>query len=618
MRKCTSCGIECTDDDLFCASCGNKVEEQEPEKVEKVEEQEPEKIEKVEQQEPVKPEEPTTVNCEFCGETVSSTESTCTKCGAQLKYSKQASIEAATGEFVSSNIKKLKKAGKKGVSKIKETVESDNTKGLIEKNKKWIPVIGAAVVVLLVLIIGVPKLLKGNKFDSYGANALSFAYNNDDLMIFTNKKVVAEIMDSDFTNPKFSLSGTKAVAIEDYDRREGGTLYLIDAGSKKEIDDEVVSYVISDNGNSVAYFNEYDSEKGTATLMLYNGKKSTEIEDDILLNREESLFVISPDGSAIAYVEFDDNKMTGYISKNGKSPEKLGKNKMAIALSDKANYIYYVESDDNNSSMDIYVMRGKKETKLVPDAYNISQMTFNKDYSQVIYSYDGKTYISVKGNDKKRLASDTADILLPDNCQVKTTSITKTIGAKSFAKTLVATFDAVYYLNAKFETNKIVSNFDWVKVSSDMSQLAYIDYSDDLHLVTNLSKEKPKDLEFDKAEDVDGFALTDDGKTIYYVNDDEELYSIKKSNKPKKIADDVNASYLATIGKKLFFLVDYKNTGTMFYSTGSNKVELKNADEVSNFYKYGNGIIFNTSDGGESITYGTTNGTKIDKLFEND
>ena len=631
MKKCSNCGAEYTDEDVFCGSCGNKIEGQEPVKAEepvKVEEaakaEEPVKAEEpamvVEPAKVVEPEKPSTVDCEFCGETVSISQETCTKCGAQLKFSKQASIEEKTGDFISGNIKKLKKAGKKGVAKIKETVESDDTKNIIEKNKKWLPLVGVAIIALIVLIIAVPKLIKGNKIDTYGSKALSYTYGDDGLIFFTTQKKVAEISGSDYNGPMFSLDKTKAAVIEDFRRREGGTLYLINSENKKKIDDDVTSYVISEKGNAIAYLKDYDSDDDTSTLMLFNGKKSVKIKDDIQVNSGNAFLAISPDGSAVSYVEYDNYEATSYISKNGKKPERFGRDKAVFALSNKAKHVYYAETNDSNYRMDVYVKTGKKETKLIPEADDISGMIFNKDHTQVIYSYDNKSYISVNGNEKKRLMSDEVSVLLPANAQANFSSDIEilTVGIKSFANSLLRSYEGVYYLNKNLETNRIIRGFDEIVVSSDLSQIAYTDYSGDLYLVTKLNKENPKVLELDKAEDVYGLVFTDNGKRIYYVNDDEELFHINKSNKPKKISDDVYYRYLSTIGNKLFFLVDYRNTGVLHYTTGSKKVEIKNADEVSDFYLLGKGIIYNVLDGRDRATYGTNNGSKVNKLFEND
>ncbi|HHU72815.1 MAG TPA: zinc ribbon domain-containing protein [Clostridiales bacterium] len=613
MRKCNSCGAECDDNILFCKYCGYKLEEQALEDQPVDEQIEPETTESTTVEE-----EPEFIECEFCGETVSTTETVCTKCGAQLDYSKQASLEEATGEFVSTNIKKLKKAGEKGVKKIKSSVDSDKTKEIVNKNKKWLPFVGAAVLVLIILIIAVPKLIKGSKLDSYGKDTLNFTYHEGNAIFYNDQKFIAEVDNAQYLHPNFNLSRTKAGAIEDEGTYEGGTLYLIDSEGKKEIDDDVISYVISDNGNSVAYFKDYDYDENTATLMLYDGKKSKEIEDDIPVYHGNASIVISPNGSAVAYLEYEDDEYTGYISVNGKSPEKLGKNKICIALSDNAKYVYYIKFDPIDYKSEIYV-KSNDDTKLVPDTMSLDEIFFNKDYSQIIFSYDYKTYISVKGNDKKKLFGDSSTLLLPSNTQIKDNGDgIQVVGIKTFADMLLKTESEIYYLNGKFDANRLTRGYDRVVISHDMEQVAFTDYSGNLYLIDKIRVKDPVEIELDKAEDVTNLVYSDNGKRIYYVNEDEELYQITKSNKPKKIADDVEASRIVTLGDKLFFLVDYRDTGALYYTTGSNKVEVKDADEVSYLYRVGKGIIYSYRDGDEQIIYGTNNGAKISKIYEID
>ena len=97
-----------------------------------------------------------------------------------------------------------------------------------------------------------PKLIKGNKIDTYGSKALSYTYGDDGLIFFTTQKKVAEISGSDYNGPMFSLDKTKAAVIEGFRRREGGTVYLLNSETKKKIDDDVTSYVISEKGNAIA------------------------------------------------------------------------------------------------------------------------------------------------------------------------------------------------------------------------------------------------------------------------------------------------------------------------------------------------------------------------------
>lgn len=648
MKICSNCGAQCEDNSVFCTACGEKITQPEQNKqqtdipvvndqeITATQSQVEETIQSQTQNKSVQSQvhteaavlsqvqaEPTYIKCEFCGETVLSTETVCPKCGAQLRYSKQASIEAATGEFISSNLKKLKKAGTEGIDKIKTAVDSvdkDKTKQLMDKYKKYIPVAGAALVLLIVLFIAVPRLMRVPKFDTYGANALTYYSAEDEMVVYNNKKVIAEVEDAYYDMPSFSLDRTKAAILCDYNSEEGGTLYFVDSKGEKNIDDGVMVYEIAASGNAVAYFTDFDSLERTATLMLYNGKKSIEIKDDINIGFYENAEInISPDGRTVTFVEYDGEDFASYVSVNGKTPKKLGNNQKCVAVANNGKYIYYIDYDEDEYSGELYVKSGNDEVKLASDAESLGDFLFNKDYSQVLFHYDSKTYISVKGNEKVKILSDTAYPFLPLNTiQMQQNNSNMVYGINSFADKLVRASEGIYYIDGKLETNKITDSNYQAVITNDMNKLVYMDYSESLYIVTRLNSNNPKEVELDAADDVIGFAMSEDGKRIYYVNEDEELYAITASNKPKKIADDVYTSSLIALGNKMYFLVDYSDTGSLYYTTGSRKTAVKNADEISYVYRLGNGLVYQEGNYDERIIYSTSNGSSFKKIFEAD
>lgn len=617
MKRCTYCGVENEDDSNFCMACGSRFEDtapsqelavqqeteeiqettvaqetdksQEPAVMQEIEKrQEPAMVHEVERlQEPVMAQEPEKSRCKACGAYIEANEKFCPQCGVEQGSSKIVEIKEVI-------IKKL------------------------PKDKKMIaPIVGGILLALIVLII-VPKLFKGSKYDTFGANALDLAHVGTDMFFYNNKKIVDEIENSDIRYTTFSIDRTKVAYIEDYDWDEGGTLYLFDEKGKKEIDDGVIFFAMSDSGNGIAYYKDYDYDDDTATLMLYNGSKSVEIEDDISIYIDEEFLIISPDGKTVAFVEYnDDDNLVGYISVNGKEPKKLGKNKICFAISDDGKYVYYLELDEDAYDGELYVRIGEKDIKLASDVDDIGDIYFNKDYSQILFTYDDKTYISVKGSEKNKVSSESTFPLLPDNAIWKSSSWMKTIGINSFADSLLLSDSKVYYLNRKFESNKIIDRCADVVVTNDMEKVVYIDYSGDLYMVTNLDKKRPNEVHLNRANDIESFSVSEDGDLIYYVNEDDELYSITKSNKPKKIADDVYSNNLVTLGSKLFFLVEYRGeTGTLYYTTGSGKNKVSNADDVFYIERLGNGIYYQTYDSGEKTIYGSQNGSKFTKILE--
>lgn len=440
MKTCSKCGAQCNDEFVFCTACGAKFETEQSMQLEtsannQAEEAAPslmqtEDINGASMQPaadnpaptgkantPVRPdtdpveqapafvrEEPVLIKCEFCGEMVYSNEKACKNFGAQLNYSKQASIEEVTGEFISSNIKKIKKASTAGFEKIKKAVTSvdgNKAKQLMEQNKKYLPVAAAALVFIILLLVLVPRMAKSPVVSTYGSNQLSYYSTDDEMIFYNNRRVVAKIEDAG-TTPVLSMDGSKAAILADYSRGDGGSLYLIDSKGEKH------------------------------------------------------------------------------------------------------------------------------------------------------------------------------------------------------------------------ETNKITGRNYKALITNDMKKLVYLDYSECLHIVTKLNSKNPKDVELDASDDVVNFTISEDGKTIYYVNEDDELYSITTSNRPYKIADDVAKYNLVTLGNKVYFLTDYYDTGALYYTTGKRKTAVRNADEVSYAYRLGNGLVYQEGDYDERIIYGSSNGKSFRKLFSAD
>lgn len=109
------------------------------------------------------------------------------------------------------------------------------------------------------------------------------------------------------------------------------------------------------------------------------------------------------------------------------------------------------------------------------------------------------------------------------------------------------------------------------------------------------------------------FVITQDEKTIYYVNTDYELWCKKGNKKAEKIADDVSEYQLALSpnSNKLFFLAD----GELYYSNnGGKKIKVAKADEVSYVESSATGIMYWTIDGD---VFRSTGDEKFE-LFQNE
>ncbi len=339
-----------------------------------------------------------------------------------------------------------------------------------------------------------------------------------------------------------SLDGTKCV-FEDGDY----TLYLFD-GKLNKISDNA-SGIISTDGNSVAYVKFDDDGSSFGELCLYTNGNSTTIEKKYSLNCG---CVISPNGKTVAYWNTDeDGKTTGYYY-DGKVHE-LGRDIMPIAVSNGARCVYFTK---NNK---LYVQNGDNEDSRVKlSGGSISNVAFNRDFTEVVYSSDSdnEIYISKNGGEKIRLGVADYDFpfLMPQKTAVSSyfnTSIS-IYDTASFTDTYYRVGYRVYHINGNYEAEEVenCSVSGTAYLSSDGKTIYYLD-DDELYRIDGSAKKaEPEEL----ADDVRDFYLTDDGQSFFYLNDDMELFYQRGSGKPTMISDDGGYGYIQ--GKTLYYVVD--------------------------------------------------------------
>jgi hypothetical protein len=171
-----------------------------------------------------------------------------------------------------------------------------------------------------------------------------------------------------------------------------------------EVSKNVTRFVISDNGECIAYMTSNGDD--TSTLMLFNSisNKSEKIADNVAAFGGIS---ISPDGKTVSYiadVNVNITEYNGYVSINGDKPVNLGKNIICFKVSNNAEYIYYFKYLYGKTN-DIFVKKGAIETKLASNQDKFLKVNFNIDYSEIVFESDENFFISKKGNAPKRLSS---------------------------------------------------------------------------------------------------------------------------------------------------------------------------------------------------------------------
>ena len=567
------------------------------------------------------------LKCELCGELNEAGVKFCSKCGAQMPDKTEAENKV----------------------NIKETAESivNMVKGM--PLKKLLTIAVPAVLFIIALIIVLP-MLRGTNF-AVVKNNISFFDIGDTVVVSANNKAKFTI-EGDMRSSQISLDGSKAALLTDYNYSSGGgTLWFVTTSDRTKIADDVLSYKLSDSGRGVIYFTELDttvskpsepdwwddewngswdenwrdysggeSSNPTAELYLYdtNAKRSARITSDALYG--DNYMCISPDGKTVGYIgDFDEGDFNGYIKQDGKSAERLeSRNSIPLAISNKGKYIYYGRfSDGINSSGTLYVKSGRNENSLIPEFRpSWAQLMFNRDYSQVIFNLNDSSYISRNGNERDRLSNSSVVIVLSPAFSgissigdsmpgvVSRRDNTLVYNVKSFANTVVVSDEGnLLYVTNKFETERISGisdsyyyNYLPVQISKDGKTLLFINNSGHL---SSINPTKSNDERKELARSIRAFAASDNGKLIYYVNNENDLFVIKNNRDPERIATDVYPSYIALFGNKLFFLADYSSRSggdLSFSNNGGKRTRVSGASDVTQIWRTPTNLFYITND----------------------
>ncbi|RRD96481.1 hypothetical protein EII17_00545 [Clostridiales bacterium COT073_COT-073] len=453
--------------------------------------------------------------------------------------------------------------------------------------KYWL--IGLPVAAVILIAVIAVFLLKGTGGQAYYQlkDNMIIREINDQVMIIPSDQPVFSL-EGKFKGVEYNMERNKAAVLiaEDEFSQEYGLWYVTPKGAVK-VEDDVVDMRFSDDGNVIAYLVDADAADRTATLMTYEiaSKKSQKIVDEVFYNREDRMFgmALSPNGKTITYLlknDEDKEDFKAYIKKGNKAPQEMEKNRAVLALADDAKYIYYIKYSKNGKG-NLYVQAGKEDVKLIPDFLpsNLfeyrTKLTFNHDYSELLFNYEGNIYFSQKGKEKVKIAKGHAHyVLAPDGIQRKLKDGAWTSGMKTFIGQLVWIQDDVFRISDKLTAEKISSRSEQALLNRNAKILWNKDNRGKLEIIS--LKGKDKDKQKVAVDDVVVCVISEDGSSAYVINDENELYFVKGKDKPKRIADDVSREMVFTRSGYCFFVAD----GELYYSkNGGSKEKVKGISE---------------------------------------
>lgn len=508
------------------------------------------------------------MKCPRCGADNAPENNYCLTCGAPLEKS-EAEKKAEAADNADDNKEQVEQI----VEKLKGKKPGKKTVGII-----------AAVVVALIVVIAVVAVLStsGGKYDMVKSIVLP-TFGSDGTYIVRGAEAVSvsEQIGDDVSNVKMTLSTAdrQTAAILLY----SGEVYVSNKdGSMTEVLDSVENMTIS--GGFIAYVDEDN------TLGIYNIKngKNARISDDV--NADKSI-VMSPDGKYVAYTVTDKNGDDDLYVYNGKKSVEIDDALVAIAISNKGKYIYCYNTDKDG--LYIYDMKGDS-TKLsvgVGGTY-----VFNRDNTEMIFTAsDGDCYISVKGGDKQKLGSGMLMPIVPAYAQSVTfylgysgrtfTSISYGVDTLSEMFYYNTSAGTVVYLEDDIETERVASSVMYGSARlSDDGKTLYYQRDDSLYRVKVNDIDDSEEI----AEDVVTFATASNGKSAYYIDEDDILWYVKGTGKPKKVADDI-VSIAVTHDGYAMFIGEYSyssNSGVLYAcKNGGKKTQI--LDDVYRSSSYG-------------------------------
>lgn len=559
--------------------------------------------------------------CEYCGAKIEEGDAFCPECGRK--------VEGAPA-MIRSNVPEAEDVQEMAEEVSQEAFESIPDPGpapgyvppvtpaappVRDEPKKETPLkkilifagIGVAVIALAIAAFTIVK-----KLGSSSKIAKQSVFYVDDIYVSPNADAQAvELLSDEDSYVDTNATGSAAL-IENDD-----LLYFFDGKNITEIMEvkDVDDYIF------LGLSSRFALTDTDGTLFVYDEKgKATQIgeEGEFKKNQINSL-VGSADGKYLGYSVLSSGSVNvqGYVY-DGKKVVELGKNNLPGVISSDGKLLYYIDNNTKTGKRSFIVRKGlnsDKETELISDISNSSDPFVNADAKELIYYSDGKSYITVNGKEPSKLVSEVVYPILPygvRRCRTQDASIL-VYDVASFKNSFFAGDEAVYYMDGKYEMTKVAKhvNTEYCYVASDGKTLIY---QDDEHNIYRLNgKKNGADPEKLVDEDAYGFVPTADGKTFFFINEDEELMAQKGSGKAVTVSDEPDSTYLDRSmlfkGKTLYFTEDDE----LYFSNGGKAEAVKSLNQDVYSYRCTNDYI--TVDAEEEFLY-SKDGKKFSPLLE--
>lgn len=484
----------------------------------------------------------------------------CTRCGAEYEG---ANACPNCGQFNEAPAAKKEDITDVIIAKVKSFL----------KPKNFI-ILGVAILALLLIGSVLRVVIDTSGLDKYGVQ-LSIVPDSEGTAHFLAGS--KELKDTLENVSDYGYSADRSVAII---ADEDGALYVLKSSGLKETKvDEGCSYImqVSYDGTGVLYY----GEEGEIFLYNVKNKKNVEVTDEDVEN-----YALSPDGDVLVYTLSEDGDIKMYYF-NGKESTYLAKGLEPISVDNSGKYIYAVGEDN------LYRLSRKGDDKEKLSSCSSSSFYMNNDCTQIMFSDEGKTYLSIKGKEPYKLNGAASSSLIVPNGVISYASNGDTdaylFGCDNILDMLFRADGNIYTYNKKGDKEKVASDADDYIWTEDCKYLIYTD-GDTIYKKTVDSSKDAKELtdEYNSS-----MVVSPDGKFIYFTDDTGTLYGIKGTGKAKSITDDFD-DYTLTQKGVLLVTVD----GELHACTNGKKLKkIADADDVMECEASYGVAIYITEDG---------------------
>lgn len=478
----------------------------------------------------------------------------------------------------------------------------DMVKDFFADSKKRMIAIGAAVLVLAVIII-VCLLPKGSSVSRPTTSLLPMSDGSEIFIFSDGKKLSTKIdgvpagidynLDCDIillTSYDTSYNKSDSDILYDVTNKDALSYYMVTTKEVKKITNDAVNTIkMNAEGGKAAYTNDEH------VLYLYDGKNTKQIDANV------GSFVISPNGKSLLYTKSEkyDPDYTYSIDEeapgidlymyDGKKSTQLDKDKNSTpkAISDDCKYMYITRQNDSHETS-LYTINKKGDPQKLGQVKYVEYL--NRDHSQIIFSDDDRVYVSIKGKEKIKLSDSIDDII------TECTNSGVTLSLKDVKGMVYTNGSHVFKINNTYETYKLKSSVIDPSISDDGKTLFYIKEKGSSYSLYSerIGTENPI-LLCDDIYGAHSYTATYDGKYVYYVDGDDTLYVVQSNgNDKKRVYDDVEGIAGILHNGTVLFCADKTDDEYTLYSVTGKKEKVRISDDVSGFEIRGNTAYYMT------------------------